>query len=368
MAALLNFWNSPTKQSSKRSSVNGTPADARGTKRKAKPDPYDAMDDDDDDIIPARKTPTSQRTARSRLSSATPGSSSRSRPSLPSSGKRPRGRPSLKSQQAAATVVVDTVTASKTIVEPDSTHAKASQVAPAQPDSLVPEAPMGGLELLGNHVSSALPSSAPKSQPETAKESAAQEKGKAKSTETRQQPSRKSQAERKQQERVVEQEQEQDDNEDRREEHEIHRLIKHRMVADRSGTVELLVHWEGEGEQDATWETEEEIQQGAEETLYEYWRSQGGRISALFHKPKNPPPEIYHVFKLLRHEKKNLGGFQFEVQWVGHSAERADTTMEAESKVKKAAPELLDAYWESVGGRAKHLAPRGRAKRVRTAE
>ncbi|KAK5633344.1 hypothetical protein RRF57_009058 [Xylaria bambusicola] len=330
--------------------------------------------DDDDDIIPARKTPTSQRTARSRLSSATPGSSSRPRPSLPGGGKRPRGRPSLKSQQAAAAAATaDTVTTSKTTAEPDSAQTKASHTVPAQPDSLVPEAPMGGLELLGNHVASALPSSAPKSQPETAKESPAQEKEKAKSTKTRQPPPplpRKSQREGNQREKVVEQQQQEqdEDDEDRREEHEIHRLIKHRMVADRSGAVELLVQWEGEGEQDATWEAEEEIQQGAEETLYEYWRSQGGRISALFHKPKNPPPEIYHVFKILRHEKKNRGGFQLEVQWVGHSAERADTTMEVESKLKKIAPELLDAYWESVGGRAKYLAPRGRAKRARTAE
>ena len=101
---------------------------------------------------------------------------------------------------------------------------------------------------------------------------------------------------------------EEDEEEDKREEHEIQKLIKHRMAGDRSGAVELLVQWEGEGEQDATWEAEEEIQQGAEETLYEYWRSQGGRISALFHKPKNPPPEIYHATRAPRHQQKPRGG------------------------------------------------------------
>jgi hypothetical protein len=154
---------------------------------------------------------------------------------------------------------------------------------------------------------------------------------------------------------------------DDREEHEIAKLIKHRMAGDRSGAVELLVQWDGEEEQDATWEAEEEIQEGADEILYEYWKSQGGRINALFHKPKNPPSEIYHVFKILRHEKKTRGGgFQFEVQWVGHPATRGETTIETETKLKNIAPELLGEYWESVGGRDSHLAKRGRAKKVRT--
>ncbi|KAI1360975.1 hypothetical protein F5Y08DRAFT_34772 [Xylaria arbuscula] len=384
MASLLNFWNSPTKQS-KRSSVNGTPntanttttaADARGTKRKAKADPYDAMDDDDDDIIPARKTPTSQRTARSRLSSAsaTPASSSRARPSLNTSGKRPRGRPSLNKQQGGA---APTVVTTQTVIESELVHTKAPDAAPAQQDSLVPEAPMGGLELHVNNVGAAPTPSAAKPQPETVKESPAQAKGKAKAKtiDTRPpQQQQKSQAKVTQQQPAPQQQEpeedekaaEEDEEVDQREEHEIQRLIKHRMAGDRSGAVELLVQWEGEGEQDATWETEEEIQEGAEETLYAYWRSQGGRISALFHKPKNPPPEIYHVFRILRHEKKNRGGFQLEVQWVGHPAERGETTMEAEAKLKKTAPELLEAYWESVGGRAKYLAPRGRAKKART--
>ncbi|KAI3330257.1 hypothetical protein F4824DRAFT_479256 [Ustulina deusta] len=347
MAALLNFWSSPNKPST-RGSVNGTAADARGTKRKAKADPYEDMDDDDDDIIPARKTPTSQRTARSRLSSATPGSSTKPRSLLPSSGKRRPGRPSLKSQQGGAS---DTAAASKTTAESDSARAKASDAARVQADSsLVPEAPMGGLELLGNNAAGAPAPSAPKPQAETVHKPPPQEKGKAQPTKTG--PTQQPRGE--------------EEEEDNREEQEIVKLIKHRMAGDRSGSVELLVQWVGEGEQDATWEAEEEIQQGAEEVLYEYWNAQGGRISALFHKPKNPPPEVYHVFKVLRHEKKNRGGFQFEVQWVGHSAARADTTMEAETKLKNIAPELLHAYWESVGGRASHLAPRGRAKKIRT--
>ncbi|KAI1750735.1 hypothetical protein F4782DRAFT_241276 [Xylaria castorea] len=348
MAALLNFWNSPSKQN--RESVNGTGPSPRGTKRKSKRDPYDDMDDDD--VIPARKTPASQRTARSRLSSAsaTPGSSSKSRLSI--TAKRRPGRPSLKSQQGDAP---DTAATSRAATGPSPAGAKATDAAGAPSDSLVPEAPMGGLELLGNNAADASASSAPKPEAETVPEPPAQDtgrgrgKGKGKQNETI----------------SAQQAQAKAPEEDAREEHEIESLIKHRMAGDRSGAVELLVQWADEGKQDATWEAEEEIQQSAAETLYEYWKAQGGRINALFHKPKNAPAEIYHVFKVLRHEKKNRGGFQFEVQWVGHPATHGETTMEAEIKLKNTAPELLQEYWESVGGRAKYLAARGRAKKRR---
>lgn len=341
MAALLNFWNSPNKQ-------NGTSADPRGTKRKAKADPYEPMEEDDeDDIIPARKTPTSQRTARSRLSSTTPGSSTRPRISV--TGKRPRGRPSLKSQQGDASSVA---VASQIHAEVNTAGAKAPETKPMQLDSLVPEAPMGGLATVP--------------QPETVNEPTPKNKGKAKQIEamaTEQARGKEAEVEVEEKE---EENEEEEEGEDVREEHEIAKLLKHRMTSDQSGAVELLIQWMGEGEQDATWELEEEVQHGAEDALYDYWKAQGGRINALFHKPKNPPPETYHVFKVLRHEKKNRGGFQFEVQWVGHPATRGETTMEAESKLKNISPTLLEEYWESVGGRTNHLAPRGRGKRART--
>ncbi|KAI0425629.1 hypothetical protein F5Y09DRAFT_321239 [Xylaria sp. FL1042] len=351
MAALLNFWNSP----SKRGSAIDTGSDTRGMKRKAKVDPYEDMDDDDDDIIPARKTPTSQRTARSRLSSAsaTPGSSTRPRQALPASSKRRPGRPSLKSQQGDAS---DKATAPpKTNAESNLARAKAPDAVRLLPDSLVPEAPMGDLGLLSNSAAgtSAPPATKPP-QAEKLNEPLRQERGRAKPAETRPVPNP-------QGDEAEKQEQEDDDREVR----EIAKLIKHRTTGHRSSAVEVLVQWVGEDAKDATWEAEEEIQQGAEEMLYEYWDAQGGRTNALFRKPKHPPPEIYFVFKILRHEKKNRGGFQFEVQWVGHSAARADTTMEAENKLKNIAPGLLDAYWESVGGRAGYLAPRGRAKKAR---
>ncbi|KAI0441593.1 hypothetical protein F4803DRAFT_522724 [Xylaria telfairii] len=353
MAALLNFWNnSPTKQSG-RESVNGTSPNPRGSKRKAKRDPYDDMDEDDD-VIPSRQTISPQHTARSRLSSgsATPGSSNKPRLSL--LGKRRSGRPSLKSQQGDAP---DTAATPRAATGANVARTKAADTAGAPSDSLVPEAPMGGLELLGNNAADAPASSAPKPDAEIATETPPQAqdtgkgkgKGKAKQNETI----------------STQQAQGEETEEDAREEHEIDKLLMHRMASDRSGAVDLLVQWVGEGESDATWEAEEEIQENAAEALYEYWKAQGGRINALFHKPRNAPPETYYVFKVLRHEKKNRGGFQFEVQWVGHPATHGETTMEAETKLKNIAPELLQEYWEGIGGRAKYLAPRGRAKRSR---
>ncbi|KAI1298383.1 hypothetical protein F5Y03DRAFT_409466 [Xylaria venustula] len=360
MAALLNFWNSPNKPS-KRASVNGGTPDARGTKRKAKADPYDDMDDDDDDVIPARKTPTSQRTARSRLSSATPGSSSRPRSSLPgpdSGVKRRRGRPSLKSKQQDGASDTPAAAPQKPSIQSNPAQVQAVDVAPVPSDTLVPEAPMGGLELLGNNAAAAPAPSASKPRTELINEPPPKQKETAKPTEAKS-----IQQSRGEKEEVKDQAQA----EDNRQELEIAKLVNHRMAGDGSGAVELLVQWVGEGEEDASWEVEEEIQQSAEEVLYDYWNAQGGRVNALFIKPKNPPQtQTYHVFKILRHQRKNRGGFEFEVQWVGHSAERGETTFESEPKLKNIAPELLHQYWESVGGRASHLAPRGRAKKVRT--
>lgn len=367
MAALLNFWNTPNKEPN-RASVNGTTPDSRGTKRKAKAkaNPYDDIDDDDDDIIPARRTPTSQRTARSRPSTATPGSGTK--PHLSLTGKRRSGRPSLKSQQGD---VPDTTGASRTNAETNSPRAKTSDTTRLPPDSFVPEAPMGDLELLSKKntadAPAPAPAPAPKPQSPTATRPSSRGKGKKKQLEvvSTQQAQPKPEGKGKGKGKG-EDEEEETGEQDTREEHEIAKLIKHRMASDKSGSVEILVQWVGEKEEDATWELEEEIQVGADEILYEYWKAQDGRINALFHKPKNPPPELYQVFKVLRHEKKNRGGFQFEVQWVGHPPTRGETSMESETKLRSTAPELLDEYWESVGGRASHLAPRGRGKKART--
>lgn len=141
-------------------------------------------------------------------------------------------------------------------------------------------------------------------------------------------------------------------------EKELDKLLGHRRLPD--SRIELLVKW-ADASEEATFEPEEEIQNGAADALYEYWGTQGGRTQALFRTGDSSFPESYYVFTILGHEKHKKG-FILEVQWVGYPATRAHTTMEAESKLKNVCPDLLHEYWERKGGRSKHLAKRGRPR------
>ncbi|KAK8013775.1 BTB/POZ domain protein [Apiospora marii] len=142
---------------------------------------------------------------------------------------------------------------------------------------------------------------------------------------------------------------------------EVEKLLEHRQLAD--GSVEILVKWVGEPKEDASFEPEHEIQRGAAETLYDYWRAIGGRTKTLFYEGKDPLPETYHVFKILHHEKKGTE-LQLEVQWVGYPATSSNTSLEPEAKLKKICPELLEEYWERQGGREKYIGRRGRPRRA----
>ncbi|KAH7012160.1 uncharacterized protein B0I36DRAFT_340585 [Microdochium trichocladiopsis] len=137
---------------------------------------------------------------------------------------------------------------------------------------------------------------------------------------------------------------------------EVQALLDHRMLEDDS--VDLRVHWAGEPAEQATWEPEQEIQDGASELLYSYWKNAGGRTETLF----QTMTEVYHVFRILNHKKKDRGGFVLKVQWVGYPATKGNTSWEGEAKLQKIAPDLLKEYWDSVGGRSKFLAQRGRTK------
>lgn len=128
---------------------------------------------------------------------------------------------------------------------------------------------------------------------------------------------------------------------DEGEEQEIQAILNFRASQSKKGAIELLVHWAGETVEEATWESEEEIQKGATETVYNYWKTKGGRGRALFQDLRLP--EEYRVFQILGY-KKHRGGFQLEVQWVGYSDSPIDTTWEPEAKLKTAARGLLDEY------------------------
>ncbi|CAJ2504676.1 Uu.00g120700.m01.CDS01 [Anthostomella pinea] len=347
MASIFNnLWGNTPSKAASNGQVPGS-SGSRGTKRKAKPDPYDDMDEDDAPM------PAPSRRASSRISEA---STSVDKARLSVGKIKRRSRSSLPSRVSDA----PQASPQASRIDAASSRARAKAPEPAQlqadPDeeknrnSLVPVADMGGEDLLGsNDAPDAVADAAPRPKAGMANKSTANNTHKGKGKATQLEPEEAEEAE-----------------EDDREEHEIASLVKHRMSADGSGAVDILVHWAGEKAEDATWESEEEIQKSAEEALYAYWRAQGGRLNALFIKPKNPPTETYHVFRILGHEKKSRGGFQFEVQWVGHPATRGETSMETETKLKNVAPELLNEYWEIVGGRASHLAKRGRAKKART--
>lgn len=327
-------------------SVNGD-KESRGTKRKAKGDPYDEIGDDDSTI---QRTPSSLRT-RSRISSEAPNSSAKGRPF--SAGKTTTKRRSrslgVRKDDPAGGSRVDAEANLARAQEPQAARLHLQPEEQHPKSSLVPVADMGIPEASNEDNAGIALNGPAQDEPKSVDKASTGDgaKGKAKAAEADEADKKESEV-------------------DEGEEHEVHALLQHRMAQDGSGRVELLVHWEGEKEEEATWEPEEEIQRGAAETLYAYWKAKGGRINALFIKPKNPPPETYHIFKILRHEKKPRGGFEFEVQWVGHPPKRGETSMEAEPKLKKVAPKAVEEYWESVGGREQFLATRGRGKRVKT--
>ncbi|ORY61467.1 uncharacterized protein BCR38DRAFT_440273 [Pseudomassariella vexata] len=333
-------------QSPKKSTSQSDDESPRGLKRKAKADPYD-MDDDEDAAekasSPSGKTPAMQR-PRSRNTPEAPASSFKSR--LIGGKIKRRSRPAKKLRPGSE--------------EGEAAGADHLGLSPAKPasqpngsddnealksnTSLVPVADMGGSNLLvnneaaeadtdlatANSVNASL--DAPTDKPATMEDEAENE----------------------------------DDDQGKADEldedvHEVKQLMRHRF--DKNQTIEILVHWEGETEEEATWEPEDEIQRGAAETLYEYWNKLGGRSEVLFNNKdgEDAPNEVYYAFKILRHEKKKPGGFQFEVQWIGYPDTPGNTTMESETKLKSVALPLLEEYWESVGGRDQFLAKRGRA-------
>ncbi|KAI1341325.1 hypothetical protein F5Y15DRAFT_30902 [Xylariaceae sp. FL0016] len=347
MSNLFGFitGNTPRKQADV-AHVNGV-SDVRGTKRKASADPYDEIMESDET---PQHTPASQRARSTRLSTGAPSSNTKGRTSV---GKiKRRGRSSV-GTQVDDTLPEPRNDAPSNLVRakaPGAARLKSSPIRKIQEknsEPLVPVADMGDSDLLGGGLADEIPSSSVDTDPPYRTPTQSEEKAS----------------------KVVPQPEQdvdgQDEENEENEEHEIAQLIKHRMANDGTGAVELLVWWAGEKEEDATWEPEYEIQRGAEQCLYDYWKSQGGRMNALFIKPKNPPAETYIVYQVLGHEKKPRGGFQLEVQWVGHPAMRGETSMEAEVKLKRIAPELLQEYWESIGGREQYVAKRGRTKKPR---
>nr|UYO77174.1 chromo domain containing protein [Trichoderma calamagrostidis] len=109
------------------------------------------------------------------------------------------------------------------------------------------------------------------------------------------------------------------------------RFVRYRWVGD---SIEIQVEWES-GE--TTWEPETNLHQDASETLFEYWREQGGR-------PNNPrDPEIYEVFAILKHNKNRS---RLLVEWVGY--ERTEASWASRKTIEETAKDIVDAYFDSL--------------------
>nr|UWK21955.1 chromo domain [Trichoderma turrialbense] len=115
------------------------------------------------------------------------------------------------------------------------------------------------------------------------------------------------------------------------EEYGFKRFVAYRWVGD---SIEIEVEWDN-GE--ITWEPETNLHEDAPETLFEYWREQGGR-------PKNPTdPEIYEVFAILKHNKNRT---RLLVEWVGF--ERSEASWVSRKIIEETAKDIVDAYVDSL--------------------
>ena len=123
------------------------------------------------------------------------------------------------------------------------------------------------------------------------------------------------------------------------EEFTVSRVTAHR-IDPKTDDIELLVHWDGA---DASWEPEEQLQPGALEAVTAYWDTvDGGRLSVR-------PYEVYAIkgHKRLKKGRAKTGSLYLEVEWLGYK----DTSMEPLRRFAKDQPELVEEYFESIGGR-----------------
>nr|UWK20140.1 chromo domain [Trichoderma deliquescens] len=99
-------------------------------------------------------------------------------------------------------------------------------------------------------------------------------------------------------------------------------------------SMEIQVEWDS-GE--ITWEPEINLHEDAPDTLFEFWRDQGGR-------PKNPiDPEMYEVFAILKHNKNRT---RLLVEWVGY--DRSEASWAPRKIIEETAKDIVDAYFDSL--------------------
>lgn len=115
------------------------------------------------------------------------------------------------------------------------------------------------------------------------------------------------------------------------EEYGFKRFVGHRWV---DNSIEIQVEWDT-GE--TTWEPETNLHEDVPDTLFRYWREQGGR-------PLNPvDPEMYEVFAILKHNRNYT---RLLVEWVGY--ESSEASWASRKVIEETAKDIVDAYLKSV--------------------
>jgi hypothetical protein len=104
----------------------------------------------------------------------------------------------------------------------------------------------------------------------------------------------------------------------------IEKLLSERTTAD--GELEILVKWEGYGDEEATWQLESELFQTAPE-MVEYWRAQ-----------KDNREQVFEVERILERN-----GDCYIVQWVGFPLAK-DRTRERCSKLMVDVPLMVQEF------------------------
>ncbi|OIW29297.1 hypothetical protein CONLIGDRAFT_715660 [Coniochaeta ligniaria NRRL 30616] len=119
------------------------------------------------------------------------------------------------------------------------------------------------------------------------------------------------------------------------------RVASHRLTA--GADVELLVYWESPHDDGPTWELEENLQANALDAVVDYWATVfGERLSVR-------PYEVFAVtgHEWLRKGKAKAQCLHLEVEWLGYK----ERTMEPWRRFAEDQPELVEEYFESIGGR-----------------
>lgn len=131
-------------------------------------------------------------------------------------------------------------------------------------------------------------------------------------------------------------EQERGQEQEQAEEYSFKRFGKYRWAG---SSIEIQVEWV---QGDVTWEPEANLHQDAPESLFAYWKRQGGR-------PTNPAdPDLYDIFAILKHTKDRK---RLLVEWVGFGPK--DATWVSRAAVEETAPSVAAEYWASVKPAAK---------------